>query len=72
MAISSFEGIVENGRVRLRDNVTLPERTRAYVVIPELEATPPKARVCSPRLMHPEQVVDFAKQVIEVSADAGV
>ena len=72
MPISTFEGIVENGQIRLRDNVTLPEKTRVYVVIPDLEAAPTKARVYSPRLVHPEQAEDFAKQVIEVSTDAGL
>ena len=71
MPISTFEGIVENGQIRLRESVTLPEKTRVYVVIPDLEAAP-KARVYSPRLVHPEQADDFAKQVIEVSADAGL
>lgn len=72
MAISTFEGIVENGQIRLRDNVALPEKTKVYVVIPDIEAAPPKARVYSPRLVHPEQAADFAKQVIEVSPDAGL
>ena len=71
MAISTFEGIVENGQIRLRDNVTLPENTKVYVVIADLEAAP-KAHVYSPRLVHPEQAGDFAKQVMELSADAGL
>ena len=71
MTISTFEGIVENGQIRLRDNVMLPENTKVYVVIPGLEALP-QAQVYSPRLVHPEQASDFAKQVIEVSADAGL
>src|SRR5262249_53529628 len=69
MPILTLEGIVENGQIRLRDPVTLPERTKVYVVIPEVE-TVPQAHVYSPRLVHPEQAADFAKQVIEVSADA--
>jgi hypothetical protein len=69
MAILTVEGIVENGQIRLRDNVTLPEHTKVYVVIPDVE-TVPSAHLYSPRLVHPEQAVDFAKQVIEVSADA--
>lgn len=71
MTLSTFEGIVENGRIRLSDNVMLPENTKVYVVIPGLEATP-KAHIYSPCLVHPEQVGDFAKQVIEVSADVGL
>ena len=69
MAILTIEGIVENGQIRLRENVTLPEHTRVYVVIPDVE-TAPQAHVNSPRLVHPEQAADFAKQIIEVSADA--
>ncbi len=71
MPISAFEGIVENGQIRLRDNVTLPENTRVYIVIPDFEVAP-QAHVYSPRLAHPEQAADFAKQIIEVSADAGL
>jgi hypothetical protein len=69
MPILTLEGIVENGQIRLRDQVTLPEHTKVYVVIPNVE-TVPQAHVYSPRLVHPEQAADFAKQVIEVSADS--
>lgn len=69
MAVLTFEGIVENGQIRLRDQVMLPEHTKVYVVIPDVEVAP-QAHVYSPCLAHPEQAVDFAKQVIEVSADA--
>jgi hypothetical protein len=69
MAILTVEGIVENGQIRLRDNVTLPEHTKVYVVIPDVE-TVSSAHIYSPRLVYPEQAADFAKQVIEVSADA--
>jgi hypothetical protein len=69
MAILTVEGVVENGQIRLRDNVVLPEHTKVYVVIPEME-TAPLAHVYSPRLAYPEQASDFAKQVIEVPADA--
>jgi len=68
MAILTVEGVVENGQIRLRDNVTLPEHTKVYVVIPDV-ATAPQAQVYSPRLVHPEQAADFAKQIIEVPAD---
>jgi len=71
MAILTFEGVVENGQIRLRDNVTLPERSKVYVVIPD-EGTAAQAHVYSPRLAHPEQAADFAKQIIEVSPDAGL
>jgi len=69
MTISTFEGIVENGQIRLRNNVTLPENSKVYIIIPDFE-TAPQARVSSPRLVHPEQAADFAKKIVEVSADA--
>ena len=69
MTISTFEGIVENGQIRLRNNVTLPENSKVYIIIPDFENAP-QARVSSPRLVHPEQAADFAKKIVEVSADA--
>ena len=71
MAIFTIEGVVANGQIRLRDHVTLPEHTKVYVVIPEM-VTAPHAHVSSPRLAHPEQAVDFVKEIIEVSADAAL
>ena len=68
MGISTFEGVVENGAIRLRGDVTLPENTRVYVVVPDLEAGP-RAKVPSPRLAHPEQAGDFAKEIVEAPAD---
>ena len=35
MAILAFEGRVENGQIRLPDDVALPEHTKVYVVIPD-------------------------------------
>ena len=69
MAILTIEGVVENGQIRLRDNVILPEHTKVYVVIPDV-MTPPKAHVPSPRLARPEQAADFAKEIVEMSGNA--
>lgn len=71
MNISAIEGIVENGQIRLLGSVALPEHAKVYVVVPglDLEAVP-KARIASPRLVHPEQAGDFVKQVFEAPADA--
>ena len=71
MAIATFEGIVENGRVRLPGDVLLPENTKVYVVVPEGQTHGP-VRVASPRLARREDAADFTKQVIEVKDDAGV
>lgn len=71
MAVSTFEGIVKKGRIRLRDNVKLPENTKVYVLIPDLEVAP-QAHVYSPRLVHPEKADDFTKQIVDVPADADI
>lgn len=69
MSISTFEGIVENGQIRLRGNVTLPENSKVYIIIPDFE-TAPQAYISSPRLVHPEQASDFTKQIVEEVSDA--
>jgi hypothetical protein len=67
--VASFEGTVENGRIRLEPGVRLPENTKVYVLVPNLPVTP-TAHIRSPRLAHPEQAADFAMEVIE--EDAGL
>ena len=71
MTIATFEGVVKNGQIRLRGNVTLPEDAEVYVVILDFEAVQ-RAHVPSPRLVHPVQAADFAKQVIQVADDANL
>ena len=71
MGLLTLEGIVENGKIRLREDEALPERATVYVIVPDMTATPRStARLFSPRLAHPEQAADFVKQVTEASADA--
>lgn len=68
---ATYEGIVENGNVRLTDGIPLPEMTKVYVVVPDAE--PQRVvHLRSPRLVHPEQAKDFIKEVIEEGTDAGV
>ena len=64
MQVTTFEGVIENGKIRLNTNISLPEKTKVYVVVPGLE-TPKTAHIYSPRLAYPEQAVDFKKEVIE-------
>jgi hypothetical protein len=71
MKVTTLPGIVENGQIRLPENVHLPEKTTVYVVIPGIELTAP-AYIGSPRLRHPEQAKDFQKQVVEENASAGI
>lgn len=36
MAIATYVGVVQEGRIRLEERVTLPEGSRVYVVVPTL------------------------------------
>ena len=71
MGVTTFEGIVEKGQIRLPATVKLPERAKVYVVIPDAEVQA-IAYIGSPRLVHPEQAADFRKEVIEELPDASV
>lgn len=71
MKVTTFEGIVENGQIRMPAGVRLPEKAKVYVVVPDLEMCP-VAYIGSPRLLHPEQIADFDKEVVEVAQDANL
>ncbi len=69
--LATYEGIIENGRVRLPPNVGIPEKTRVYVLVTDTEnLTVPY--VASPHLANREQVKDFEKRIIEDTIDADV
>ena len=63
MNVTSFEAIVEKGQIKLPENISVPERTKVYVVIPGA-GEPKPTRLMSPRLLHPEQAKDFEITVI--------
>jgi len=64
MALTTYEGIVEKGRIRLKAGVRLPENATVYVIIPEAETKKKKiARVPTPHLVHRKQASDFKMTV---------
>ncbi len=71
MKIATYEATVENGRIKLSESVRLPERAKVYVVVPGVEETP-SFHIVSPRLVRPEQAVDFVKEVTREPRDAGL
>ncbi len=71
MSARTFEGVVENGQIKLNSPVNLPDRTKVYVVVPDVEVEQ-TARLYSPRLAHPEQASDFVMEIVETSPDAGL
>ena len=44
MSVATFQGVVENGQVRLASDVRLPERATVYVVVPDTEAEPSRPK----------------------------
>jgi hypothetical protein len=64
MQVTAFEGVVENGQIRLPVGVRLPNKARVYIIIPSVEVQP-IAYIGSPRLAHPGQIADFKKEVLE-------
>lgn len=71
MSVVTLEGVVDKGQIRLKSNVLLPERTRVYVIIPDVQIEQ-IAYIFSPRLAHPEQAADFKMEVVEGACDASL
>jgi hypothetical protein len=69
--LATYEGVIENGQVKLPSNVGIPEKTRVYVLVPDTES-PATQHVVSPHLANPGQVKDFDKQIIVETTDANV
>ena len=65
MSAETFEGVVEQGRIKLNSDVRLPDGTKVYVVVPGVELEESSARIHSPRLTRPDQATDFEMEVIE-------
>ena len=66
MSVITLEGFVDQGQIRLKDNVRLPESTKVYVVVPDFQMEQ-VARIYSPRLARPEQAADFKMEIVEVT-----
>ena len=64
MLVTAIEGVVENGRIRLREEVSLAENTKVYVIVADLPSSP-SAQVRTPRLAHAQEAGDFRKQVVD-------
>ena len=67
MNIATFEGIVDHGQIRLNTSIRLPDKTKVYVVVPDLHLEQ-VAHLFTPRLTHPEQLVDFKMEIVEASS----
>ena len=64
MALTTYEGVVEKGKIRLKTGVRLPENAKVYVIIPDVQAEKKKTvRVRTPHLVHRKQAGEFKMKV---------
>ncbi len=67
MTITTYEGVVDKGKIRLKTGVKLPENAKVYVIVPDLKMNEQKViRMLTPRLAIREQAADFKMTVTEV------
>jgi hypothetical protein len=72
MNVVTYEGVVENGQVRLPAEAKLPENAKVYVVVSEVVIEldrPPVACIRSPRLADPAQAAQFEMEVLDENSD---
>jgi predicted DNA-binding antitoxin AbrB/MazE fold protein len=65
MGITTIQGVIENGQIKLNEPVNLPEKKIVYVIIPDFDGKTVK-QVLSPRLVNSKQAKDFIKKVEEI------
>jgi hypothetical protein len=65
MTVTTYEGVVEKGKIRLKAGVKLPENARVYVVVTETQTEKKRktVRVLTPHLAKRKQAGDFKMQV---------
>lgn len=71
MGIMALEGLVEDGRIRLKTRLQLPEKTKVYVLVPDMKVEE-HGHIFSPHLMNPAQQIDFKMEVIENPFDTSL
>ncbi len=67
MSVTTLEGVVKDGRIVIPSGVELPEAARVYVVVPDMKDR--KFRIASPRLVDPNKIKEFEREVIDINDD---
>ncbi len=44
MSVATFQGVVENGQIRLASDIHLPENATVYVVVPDARVEPGRSK----------------------------
>jgi hypothetical protein len=68
MTVTTYEGVVEKGKIRLKTSVRLPDNTKVYVVVPDAP-TKKADRLTSPHLVVRKQVADFKMEISEENSN---
>lgn len=63
MALTTYEGVVEKGHIRLKKGVRLPENAVVYVIVPEQVEKKKIVRVRTPKLANRKQASQFKMKV---------
>ena len=63
MPVMTFEGVVENGQIRLPAGVVLPERKIVYVIVPGSDSPPLERAHAGFRLANPADAAKFEMKV---------
>lgn len=63
MTITTYEGIVEKGKIKLMSGVKLPDKAKVYIIVPDMQTKKKTVRIVSPRLVNRKQARDFKMKV---------
>jgi hypothetical protein len=73
MSVTTYEGVVEKGKIRLKAGVKLPENVKVYVIVPDLKMDKKKVvRILSPQLVHRKDAARFKMVVTEEKPNARI
>jgi hypothetical protein len=74
MAVTTYEGVVEKGKIRLKAGVKLPENATVYVIVPELKTENKKkaVQILSPHMVRREDAARFKMKVTREKPNARV
>lgn len=71
MTVTTYEGVVEKGKIRLKSGAKLPENAKVYVIVTDLKIEKKKvAQMLTPQLVHREQATRFKMNVSDEKPDA--
>ena len=67
--LSTYEGVVEHGHVKLPPDADIPDNTHVYVLVPNRDNS---YKIMSPRLADRSMAKDFVKEVIDETPNANL